>query len=92
MQVGKRRRRHDEYGHPEAIGCNHPLHAVFTDRKVVLNRRQRHIHDQRVQKDHEQAKPGCDKGDALRAVHRRDPPIVPRDPQYRNRWRSNGRA
>jgi len=71
MQVGERGRGHDEHGHAEAVRRDDPLQPGFADGEPRLDRRQRHIHDQRVEEDHEKTEAGRDECDALCAIHRR---------------------
>lgn len=54
---------------PEAVGRHHPLQAVLPHRETALDVGQRHVHDQCVEKDHEQAQASGDEREELRAVH-----------------------
>jgi hypothetical protein len=58
--VGDRRRRHHEHAHRQAVRGHHPLEPTLTDREVVLDCRERHVHDGGVEEDHEEAEAGGD--------------------------------
>ena len=65
--VGERRRRHDEHRHREAVGGNHPLHALLARVELVLDVRQRDVDDRRVEVDHEQPDAGGEQRQPLLA-------------------------
>jgi hypothetical protein len=70
VEIGKRGGSHDEHRHAEAVGGHHPLQARLAGAEVVLDPRQRDVHHQHVQEDHEQAEPGGNEREALDAIHR----------------------
>ena len=72
-EVGKCRRRHDEDRHTEAVGRHDPLQTGLADVEAVLDVGQRHVHDQRIEKNHEQAKARGEECDALRSIHKPGP-------------------
>ena len=79
--MGKRQRRDVKAKKAAAIEERRLARAQRrADREAGLDRGERHVDDQRVQKDHEQAKPGGDESDALRAVH---------EPEHRKRTTRN---
>ena len=69
VHVGEGPGRHDRYRHPEAVRRDDPLQPRLADLEIVLDRRQRHVHDQRVEEDHEQAEARRGEGHALDAGH-----------------------
>ena len=69
VQVGERRAGHDEDRHAEAVGGDHPLQPRFADRVVALDLRQRHVHHQRVEEDHEEPEAGGHEAHALGGGH-----------------------
>ena len=68
VKVRQRPRRHDRDRHPEAVRRHHPLQPRLADVKVRLDGRQRDVHDQRVEKDHEEPEARGREGEALRPV------------------------
>ena len=56
--------------HAEAVRGDHPLQARLAHLEVRLDGGQRDVHDQRVEKDHEEAEARGREGEALRPGHR----------------------
>jgi hypothetical protein len=57
-QVGQLPAREHEHAEGERVAVEHPLELGDPDAEVVLDRRQRHVHDRVVEHDHEE--PECD--------------------------------
>ena len=52
-QVGEPAAEHEEAAEQQPVGDHHPLQRALADAEIVLDRRQRDVHDRDVEHDHE---------------------------------------